>query len=92
MYILTHTLPDPYKRVIELRVYGLQVFEDKLLVQHAFVEGQGEACVNEFPMEKCLQPARNKRDNLFSCAGLSENMETCRLSQIQIVEILHTKP
>lgn len=47
-------VPDPYKGVVELWVNRLQIFEDELLVQHAFVERQGEACVNELAVEQCL--------------------------------------
>lgn len=49
------TLPDPDERIVELWINGLQVFEDQLLVQHAFVEGQGEACVDELAVEKRLE-------------------------------------
>lgn len=48
------TSPNPYKRVVELRINGLQVFEDQLLVQHAFIERQRKACVDELAVEKCL--------------------------------------
>lgn len=50
-----HKLPDPYKWVVELWVNGLQVFEYQLLVQHAFIERQREAGVDELAMEKRLQ-------------------------------------
>ena len=73
MYILKavqskDTLPDPYEWVVELWVDGLQVFEDKLLVQHAFVERQREACVDELAVEKCLQKriVCFKRENLIN--------------------------
>lgn len=46
--------PNPYKRVVELWINGLQVFEDQLLVQHALVERQRKACVDELAVEKCL--------------------------------------
>lgn len=52
--------PDPYERIVELRVNGLEIFEDQLLVQHAFVERQREARVDELAVEKCLQ-RRNER-------------------------------
>lgn len=49
-----HKLPDPYEWVVELWVNGLEIFEDELLVQHAFVKRQREACVDELAVEKCL--------------------------------------
>lgn len=53
-----HTLPDPYKWVVELRINRLQVFEDQLLVQHAFIERQREACVDKLAVKKCLHKER----------------------------------
>lgn len=52
--VLFHLL-DPHDGVIKLRVYGLQVFQCGLLVQHSLVEGQREACVDEFSMVQSLQ-------------------------------------
>lgn len=46
--------PNPYKRVVELWINGLQVFEDQLLVQHAFIERQRKARVDELAVEKSL--------------------------------------
>lgn len=54
-------LPDPYKWVVKLWVNGLQVFEDQLLVQHAFVERQRKACVDELAVEKCLHKKIDKK-------------------------------
>lgn len=48
-------LLDPHDGVIKLRVYGLQVLQRGLLVQHSLVEGQREACVDEFSMVQSLQ-------------------------------------
>ena len=45
MYLL-----DPHDGVVKLGVYGLQVLEGGLLVEHALVEGQCEACINELPV------------------------------------------
>lgn len=48
-------LLDPHDGVIKLRVYGLQVFECGLLIQHSLVEGQREARVDELSMVQSLQ-------------------------------------
>lgn len=54
-------IPDPYEWVVKLRIDGLQVFEDQLLVQHSFVERQREAGVDELPVEKCLKRDRKRK-------------------------------
>lgn len=46
--------PNPYERVVELWINGLQVLEDQLLVQHALIERQRKAGVDELAVEKCL--------------------------------------
>lgn len=48
-------LLDPHDGVIKLRVYGLQVFERWLLVQHLLVERQREARVDELSVVQSLQ-------------------------------------
>lgn len=48
-------LLDPHDGVIKLRVYGLQVFERRLLVQHLLVERQREARVDELPVIQSLR-------------------------------------
>lgn len=48
-------VPDPDERVVEFRIYRLQILQDQFLVEHALVEGQREASVDELPMEECLQ-------------------------------------
>lgn len=48
-------LLDPHDGVIELRIYGLQVFESRFLVQHSLVERQREAGVDELSVVQCLQ-------------------------------------
>lgn len=53
--------PNPYQGVVELWVNGLQVFEDQLLVQHALVERQREAGVDELAVEKCLDERTKRR-------------------------------
>lgn len=55
--------PNPNKRVVELWVNGLQVFEDQLLVQHAFIERQRKACVDELAVEKCLDEKMSLKKN-----------------------------
>ena len=40
---------------MELRVYGLQVIDSQLLIEHAFIEGHRETTVNKLPMVKGLQ-------------------------------------
>lgn len=47
-------LLDPHERVVKLWIYGLEVLQSQRFVQDAFIERQGEACVNEFPMEQGL--------------------------------------
>ena len=47
-------VPDPDERVVELGVDRLQVFEDEFLVEHALIEGQGEACIYKLAVEQGL--------------------------------------
>ena len=54
-------LPDPDEGVVELGVDGLQVLQQQLLVEHALVEGQREACVDELAVEQRLSTAQTER-------------------------------
>lgn len=45
--LLDAVVPQPHQRVVEFGVDALDVFHGQLLVQHALVEGQGEARVDK---------------------------------------------
>lgn len=47
-------LLDPHDGVIKLRIYGLQVFQCGLFIQHSLVERQREAGVDELPVVQSL--------------------------------------
>ena len=54
-------LPDPDEGVVELWVDGLQVLQEQLLVEHALVEGQREARVDELAVEQRLARGNARR-------------------------------
>lgn len=54
-------LLDPHDGVVKLRVYGLQVFERRLLVQHSLVERQREAGIDELAVVQSLRGELHKK-------------------------------
>lgn len=54
-------LLDPHDGVIKLRVYRLQVFQRRLLVQHTLVERQREAGVDELSVVERLQGGNHNK-------------------------------